>query len=77
MRKHAAQDGKLAEEKCSERRTQGLPSVQYLSVGSYCIVEPALRHIIKNYLLFVALAKLSSESESQMSASDAQLHGCG
>jgi hypothetical protein len=52
-------------------------SVQYLSAGSITIVEPSLRHIEKNYFMNMALAKLSSESESQMSASDAQLHGCG
>ena len=52
-------------------------SVQYLSAGSFYILEPSLRHSEKNCFLDMALAKLSSESESQMSASDAQLHGCG
>jgi hypothetical protein len=52
-------------------------SVQYLNAGSFYISEPSLRHIEKNCFLVMALAKLSSESESQMSASDAQSHGCG
>ena len=52
-------------------------SVQYLSAGSFNISEPSLRHMFKNCFLAMALAKLSSESESQMSASDAIVHGCG
>jgi hypothetical protein len=46
-------------------------SVQYLSAGSSYILEPSLRHLKKICFLVMALAKLSSESESQMSASDA------